>query len=228
MTTDLSLYHIDQNIAQLIQYWEEREADTDAPMDDEERLVLDGQIKALMEARPEKVSGVCAIFRQWDDIEAATEKEIERLRSHVKAIQARRTRLKEYVAYILEQQPEPKRGCRKLTGVDGSVLMLKGNGGKEPLLIQDPAMVPDEQCDFLVTIPGYHWRALECYMRDATAIKREPSNSRIREALAQPCDRCGGLSAHDPSDECDTCGGSGKNAVPGAALGERGVHVEIR
>lgn len=60
----------------------------------------------------------------------------------------------------------------------------------------------------------------------------------IREALAQPCEKCAGLGIREGSQfdahgsgmggTCEACGGTGQNAIAGAHLTERGAHVECK
>ncbi len=236
---DLDLYHLESGLAGLIEYREERISDTENPPDAEELAALDAEIQRYEIATPAKVSGVAAVVRNWRAKVITARAEIDRLKKIAAHYEAMEARLKDYVGSILERQPMPKKGCRKLTGSDGSQLILKGNGGLQPLEITDPAMVPDDCVRLVGSIPLLVWRAL----LDEAGIDRVRGadflktidNAAIREALAQPCPVCEGtgdtLDASDErgsSEPCPTCGGSGKNAVPGARLLERGSHVEVR
>lgn len=126
-------------------------------------------------------------------------------------------------------------GKKRIDGRNG-YLMLKGNGGVEPLTIDDPAMIPDEFKVVRVTMSAKDFNRLRPIIAKMAitipAIDAEVSQSRIREALAQPCWNCGGEGtmpdAFDGVGPCAVCDGSGKNTVPGAHLEPRGSHVEIR
>src|ERR1035441_2191434 len=130
---ELSLYNIDAELTQLLNYRDERMSDRDDPATEEELKALDGEIQKYMQQLPAKVDGVAAIFRRWKAARESAKAEISRIQGIIAHIEARETRLKVYVADILAMQPEPAKGCRKLTGNAGSVLMLKGNGGLAPL-----------------------------------------------------------------------------------------------
>lgn len=210
--TGLTLYRLDEGLLQLLSYREEREADQTEPITEDERAAIEGEIQKYMEALPKKVDGVAAIFRQWDSQEAALDVETDRIARIRAAIRANRERLKGYIAEILERQPQPAKGCKKLVGASGSQLMLKGNGGLAPLEIQEDVL-PAEFRDVNLRLPLLMWRRLlkGCSISDLNELttgdtreKIEPSNTRIREALGR---------------------GDG---VPGAHLGERGKHVEIK
>ena len=208
----LSLYQIDQGLADLLEYREERMADTAAPPDAEELAAVDGEIAKYMQALPAKVAGVAAMLRRWRSTRETAKAEVDRLRGIIGLLEGREARLKALVQDVLEMQPAPKKGCKKLTGVDGSVLMLKGNGGLEPLTITDPAMVPDEYCRWTLRMTDEEWRQTLCYLEihgwkpenhPDIEIVREPSTTLIREALAD-------------------------GGVPGAHLEPRSSHVEVR
>ncbi len=287
---DLNLFQLESGLAGLIEYREERISDTENPPDAEELAALDAEIQRYEIATPAKVSGVAAVVRNWRAKILTARVEIDRLQKIAAHYEAMETRLKDYVGSILERQPMPKKGCRKLVGADGSQLMLKGNGGLQPLEITDPAMVPDECVRLVGSIPLLVWRGLlESAGIDGVEgadFTKQLDNARIREALAQPCEACratgrsmvgyavecsrcrnrkpphgrsvpmemassmcgpdcpGYIEDPDPGSlwpdetdtgsfgmkgpKCRTCGGSGKNAVPGARLLDRGSHVEIK
>ncbi len=130
-----------------------------------------------------------------------------------------------------------------MTGADGSQLMLKANGGPAPLEITDSANIPAECRKATIELRADEWLVVRRLVSSvgATIIREDiaPDNGLIREALAQPCNavvngmRCvdGWIPNDGPSEDwpiCTACGGSGKNAVPGARLRERSKHLEIR
>lgn len=204
---ELSLYHVDAELQALIQYREDREMDTEDPMGDDERAALNGEIARYLEALPAKVEGVAAIFRMWRGQRELIKAEAERLAKLARRIEANETRLKGYVADILAMQPEPKKGCRKLVGRDGSTLSLKGNGGLEPLAIQE-GILPAEYRDVTVRIPQNQYDSIRDHLADIEIDVFEvgvaPNGQRIRGALAEGED------------------------IPGAHLEPRGAHVEVR
>jgi len=199
---NLSLYQLDDRLVELIQYREERLYDLQSPADEEELRTLDVEITKYLEALPKKVTGVVSVFRLWDDRESNIDAQIMRLTAAKLRISKNRERLKSYVAEILDRQPEPVKGCKKLEGVDGSVLMLKKNGGLAPLKIQDDVL-PDEYRTTEIRLPATYVADVVAQFPGAKAGRTEPDNGRIREALKT-------------------------GEVPGAWLTERGQHVEIR
>jgi hypothetical protein len=237
---DLTLHQIEVGLEQLIEYRQERLADTVERPSEEEILALDMEIERYQISGPAKVSGVAGIFRSWKAKRETARAEIKRLQQVVAHYECMEGRLKDYCAGILERQPAPAKGCRKLVGIDGSQLMLKGNGGVQPLEITDASMIPDELCRYVLTLAGPEWRVVEEAVRRRTlgqlalSPERQPDGDAIRKALAQPCANCAGkgeiVGGFDGiiNGTCPACGGSGRNAVPGAQLLERGAHVEVK
>lgn len=124
------------------------------------------------------------------------------------------------------------------TRVDGArgYLLAKKNGSLAPLLVADPAMVPDDLCKLEGWInAGVFARMVELVRRyskqdnwqPAAKLSRVVDNTAVRAKLAEPCPTCGGK-IFPPPKVCEACGGSGTAGVPGARLGERGVHLEVK
>jgi hypothetical protein len=238
---DLTLHQLETELAQLVEYRQERLADTVDRPSEEEIAALDAEIQRYQIAGPAKVSGVAAIFRSWRAKRETARAEANRLLQIVKHYECMEARLKEYAAGVLEKLPAPKKGCRKLVGADGSQLLLKGNGGVQPLEITDAAAVPDDLCVYVLKLAGPEWRAVEEAVRrrslgQLTLVpERQVNAEAVREALAQPCPQCAGTGdIPSPAGSasaiwpCPACGGTGRHAIPGARLLERGVHVECR
>lgn len=208
-------------------------------------------IRQYMEALPAKVDRVAAVLRYFDEQVEWADREIKRLRTRKSAIEENADRLKDCVAAVLEKQPLPAKGCRKLAG-QHSTLMLKGNGGVAPLVISQPELIPDELCEWTGKLPN---RVYVMLMRApmpfpmveeiARSFTRVPSNTLVREALIQPCAACDGSgrtrvalcdipgsvlnNGHTEMEQwCPACAGTGRASVPGAHLGERAFHVEVR
>jgi hypothetical protein len=228
---DISLYHLEEGLANLIAYRQERVLEIDGPLEAGELDAIEAEIKRYEIATPAKVAGVAAILRSWRIQRENAKAEIRRLQSIVATLEAQDDRLKTYIADVLAMQPEPKKGCRQLTGNDGSKLMLKGNGGLQPLEITDPALVPNEYKRVTLTINAAEWDDL-CTIMEAAQIIAPPTlipksievdNTLVRNALASDCPECAGLTK-----ECAACAGTGKRGVPGARLLDRGSHVEVR
>lgn len=199
----LSLYHIETDLLQLLEYREERQADTTEPASEEELKAIDGEIQKCMEQLPAKVEGVAGIVRMWRATASQAKSERDRYARIVSAIEAREKRLLAYAADVMILLPEPAKGCRKLMGRDGSQLLLKGNGGIQPLAV-DEAMLPDDFRDVTVVMPLTKWNSVSPTLPNCRITQTAPGNARIREAIAR---------------------GEG---VPGAHLEPRGQHVEVK
>jgi len=122
---------------------------------------------------------------------------------------------------------------KRIDGTRGS-LSIRGNGGVQPLVITDAALLPPECCRMEGWISADLWVALVMGHPIPTSgfsFNRVPDNAAIRAKLLEDCGTCGGsggwgaeVNGHPP---CESCGGTGKNAVPGAYLGERGSRLQI-
>jgi len=160
---------------------------------------------------------------------------------------ARAALVREYVKNEMQAA-----GTRKVQTASGS-LMIRGNGGLEPLVITDAALLPDEYCTVQVRINAALWAEIrrhvaECGRPGLAAMElsltseREPSNALIRAELAKPCENCEGRGEMeclnedhtrptDCSEKCRTCqycGGSGKRSVPGCRLDPRSESLVVR
>ena len=107
---------------------------------------------------------------------------------------------------------------------------------RQPVIITDATLVPDEFCEVTVTLSQRDWKWLQqLAIDDCPEHEDEPITTRvgprtprlelIRAALEKPCIECGGT---NPPEQCRACGGTGLAGVPGAYLEARGVHVECR
>ncbi len=219
----LSLFQLETELGELLAYRESEE------LTEEERATADGLIKAYVEREVRKVDGVRAYLRHCEVMAGAAKEEARRQSDRGRIWQGRYDRLKQHVQVVMETF-----GLKRLEGNTGS-LVVKGNGGRQPVTVTDPVLVPDEMCEFAGTIPGPVWRkALEesAWLRgfwnagNLPTLMRTPRLSAIAEALAKPCEQCEGRIA--VRDLCEVCGGSGHQGVPGARLEPRGAHLEVK
>jgi hypothetical protein len=215
---------------------------------DEERQTIDQAITDYIEALPAKVDSVRHVWKRIETFIAEAKAEMQYQAQRVRAGEADLERLKESckAAMLLIDWPEGK--PRKLEGRTGSI-SLRANGGKQPVVISDERMIPDEYTLKTLTLTPHLLQAILNAVADhpdhaygsllikriateARESARVPSLSLIAEALAKPCERCLGT-GKDPEDESETqddflcreCGGSGKQGVPGASLAPRGESV---
>ena len=199
---DISLYHLDQGLSELLDYRAERVADTIDPPDADELEAVDGQIRKYLEALPTKIDGVAAVLLHRQRRQENLASEIKRLTAALEVAKAEEVRLKDYIAAVLEKQPMPKKGPRKLVG-QTSELRLVQNGGLAPLLIDDETMIPNEYRVATVTLPYDIWFAWKT-MLPVTKCTVAVSNTAVRK----------GIEEH--------------GGVPGAHIGDRGQRVEVR
>src|SRR5690242_5244582 len=133
------------------------------------------------------------------------------------------------------------KGLGQIKG-DTVTLRVQPNGGKLPVVIDDPEQVPDELCWMEGRINADLWRdildaySINGYLPEEGEVQftRKPSKELIAERLASPCEFCveGTVSETDWTGSvydlpCPECGGSGKRSVPGAHLGTKGEHLRI-
>ena len=169
----------------------------------------------------------------------AIKAEIGRLKGLDAAVQADEERLKGYCAEILERQPMPKKGPRKLIGAT-SELRLVGNGGRCNPSAGRRACADSARVYRRATVVCHASGTFrEHYIGSSgrTIISTfEPSNTLIRAVLAEGLrtmqrqravvEGIEGFS--EPENPCKECGGSGHAGVPGARLEPRGAHVEVK
>lgn len=184
------------------------------------------------------------------------------IREEEKRFAGRRRRLETAVAFLKERAIAAmnQAGKKRIDGTNGRYLQRVGNGGQAPLVIDgwdsekekwirgfEDSILDDALVDVTVTMPVDVWNRLIAdlpwsYVRAWKQVC-VPSNSRIREALAEPCEavtngmRCtaGFLPAGSANDgatptptRCPSCDGTGKQVVAGARLAARGERLDVR
>jgi hypothetical protein len=231
---ELTLYRIDTELQELLDYRQTRAEDEADPPDAEELAFLDDEIQRYLGALARKVDGVAAILLRWKEQHEAIVTERTRLKTLLAHLEAQETRLRDYVMQVMSRQPKPNKGPRRMAG-EISELVLRPNGGPTPLQIPQPDLVPRELHMVEVTMRFELWQELldsanrELADRLAAELKPkvEPSKTLIRQELAKPCPVCAGVGSV-AGIGCTECSASGRKSVPGAYLGERGFWVEIR
>jgi hypothetical protein len=198
----------------------------------------------------EKADGYIGILGYVDAAIATRRAEAERHTTVARILERMLEQLKATAVCGITAVPGRKR-------VDGSrgYLLAKANGGLAPLLVADPELVPDDLCklegsinagDFAVMLEATRRRRMAADWTPRARFARVVDNTAVRTKLAESCPSCNGSgeiiarSAEAMSaaalesgavvevTTCRTCGGSKLAAVPGARLGERGVHLEVK
>lgn len=255
MALELSLYALESQLSELIEMREAtadslREACSkdldpehakDAERLEEELAVIDNAIQEYITAEIRKVDGIRAFWRHCDLMAAAAKEEAELQAARSKAWRSRLDRLKQTVQLVMETIPFPAGKPRKLEGRTGA-LLLKSNGGRPAVEISDESLIPDEFCVKTITLTPLVWQEIlnaVCDSPQANRVwplvrdgakesARAPSLSLIAEQLSRNCEHCDGAPAVGTKDECQWCGGTGKQSVPGARFAPAGSHVECK
>jgi hypothetical protein len=224
---DLTLYTIDSQLEELIEYRQSRMEDP-TPATEEALAALDDETQRYMGALTRKIDGVAGLLLRWKEQRETIAAERARLKTLSIRIEAQDARLRDYVSMVMSGQPEPARGPRRLRG-NISELVLRSSGGPAPLVVAQPELVPHELQTVEVTLRYDLWEQL---VRGASAEladrlrtdarqKVTPANTLIRQELEKSCPACGGAG-------CAEYGGTGAKSVPGAYLSKRGYWIEVR
>ncbi len=238
--TSLTLYDLSRELVELMDRWD------DPDTRPEDRTAIENDLTIYIEQHVRKVDGVRAYLRHCSIMKAVAKQEARRLSDLSETWEAREQRLKDLCQVIMETF-----GAKRLDGNTGS-LLLKGNGGKQPVRIDSPELVPDEFCTLNISVNKATWAAfqerLEADSNSRLALSAlissqsfhgdsEPRKSLIEAELQKPCPNCiGGVMPSGvvivpltPVEQpCSACGGSGKRGVPGCTLEPRGVHLEVK
>jgi hypothetical protein len=216
----LSLYTIEQSLAELLEAREDLiekratvadglppqsadagdlEADVNAELAEVEKALAEYFTREIS-----KADGVHYAIRAYTDVLAQAEAEKQRITERVDRLKSTLKRIKQAACEAMEVL-----GKKRIDGTAGRYLMCKANGGVAPLTIQ-PEVLPNDYRDVVIQMPHNFWFYLvgslspEEWPAGVRTKSLEPNNDRIRAALA-----------------------AGEE-VPGARLGERGKHLEIK
>jgi len=192
----------------------------------------------------EKVDDIIGFIRFIESGLASSKAERDRQATRVSRFDQLLQQVKAGAKYAIEKLQRKR--------IDGSrgYLLVKGNGGLAPLIVQDETLLPPE----VVKLEG--WVRADIWARvvpilpiddgKGWSLKPRGSDSLIRAKLAEACATCEGtgeVRVQHPSHmstealqagataevkKCTACAGSGKAAVPGAYLADRGNHLEVK
>lgn len=221
VTTELSLWHIEDAISQLMDMREEA-------TDPEEIAVIEGELVKYAQQELRKVDNVVGYLKHCAMMEGTAKEEAAAQAERARVWKERAARLKRACQATMETYTGGER--KKLEGRAG-VILLKGNGGRQAVTVSDPEMIPEECCDYVGAIPGPVWLKIAAHFEELADVKlmRTPRSALIYEALQRKCEVCDGDGKGLFSeDACPACGGSGMAGVPGAHLEPRGQHIEIK
>lgn len=250
----MSLWNIEQGLADLMEQREELLTGTpdigsmgrpDPQTEHAARLMaVDLAIAEYVKAEVRKVDNIRGLVKHLEMIRDAACKEADVMKNRAQVADRQMTVLKSAIQVTMEEMEWREGKPRKLEGKTGSI-SLKGNGGRQPVVITDEGLIPDECCRAVVTMPFHDWQEIRRfvasgsptvygrYLEQFATIKREVSLTAIATQLEQPCKACQGNGNYlgqkfEGVQGCPSCGGSGKNGVAGAILAPRSCHVEVK
>lgn len=213
----------------------------------------------LLAERREELAAVETTLAEYQKLEVAKVDNTHRfltsikhlvpaLRAEAALITARAKRLEEASDWLKGRIMEAmdRAGKKRVDGNSGRYLLKKGNGGIAKLQVdgwdedrkrwtQAEGVLPEEFIDVTVRMSASEWERLItnvsslCLPALVSPIVSEPSQERIRAALAVRCETCGGSGEKiGYALPCETCKGTKCALVPGARLLERGAHIEVK
>lgn len=192
-----TLWSIESGLADLM---EQRQNATD-----EQRVDIDLAIVEHVKAEVRKVDGIRAMAKHLEMIRDAAWAEADAMKNRAQRAEQQLQVLKSAVQVTMEEMEWRQGKPRKLEGKTGAI-SLKGNGGRQPVVITDESMIPDEYRTVTLKMNGALWRRICATVTELSGLQfvsKEPNLSLIGAALQV--------------DE----------GVPGAVLAPRGQHVEI-
>lgn len=223
----LSLFQIEQEMAELIAVREECESD-------EERGVVDAQIQEYVGREIRKVSGIAALLKHFKSQAAIAKAEEERAAKWRKRWESSYERLKNMVHGVMMALDLPK--------VEGATDRFRRQKNPVSLEITDAKLIPEEYLKSKITMPFGHWKDLVkaadsrgsasfyALNSEQVTVTSEVDTAALKAALlvkiiCADCKGSGGpfdLTEYGGGDKepCPTCEGIGtvSATVPGARL----------
>src|SRR6185312_11754845 len=207
----LSLFQIEQEMAELIAVREECESD-------EERGVVDAQIQEYVGREIRKVTGIAALLKHFKAQAAMAKAEEERAAKWRKRWEANYERLKNMVHGVMLALDLPE--------VEGATDRFRRQKNPVALEITDAAAVPEQYLKATVKMSFADWKALVllagCFgdgvefkeIEKRFAVTSEVDSAALKAALLVriPCKDCKG-------ETCKRCGG--ETTIPASVSGAR-------
>jgi hypothetical protein len=233
-TLSLSLYQIEAELIQLMRFREDVQQDTDiTPQEQQASLdAIDKQITEYVHREVVKVDGIAAYLRECEARAAVLKAEAARIKAQADAWAARGERLEAVTLRVMQQT-----GATLLEGSNSTFKVKKNPPGVDPNIQMD--IVPPAYLRSTLTLNRDLWSrllshlfgtekgcALFSELQQCKITDPEPMKDAIKSELKQACPKCHGtkhLIVGVPGDphktlDCDACGGSGRNSVPGCRL----------
>lgn len=203
--SNLTLWEIEKGIVELFDARDE----ADTP---EAQRACEQAIAEYFAREVSKVDAIRGLYKHFDALAVAARQEARDIATRAQIFERRCDSIKEMAKVVMEAN-----GLTRLEGRSGR-LLLKGNGGLQPLEVTDPAQVPDECCKMVGWLGADMWAELIRFYEMTEngqqpvffeagvdyKLERVVDNDRTRTVIEQ------------------------EGGVPGARLGERGKHVEVK
>jgi hypothetical protein len=190
----LSLYEIETGLAEVVAAVEEAETP-------EEVAAVQEAIEAYAKAELTKVDSIRGYLKHCEIMADAAKEESHRLADLSKRWERREKVLKSAVLWAMNAV-----GKRRIEGRTGD-LRVQVNGGRLPVAIRQPNLVPDEYCDGKITIAWDSWLTLLKHL-EVGKEHRLFTERIIRASLIEVALSTG-------------------TAVPGCELEPRGEHLRV-
>lgn len=262
MTNTLSLYTIEESLADLLLAREEVRAEIAGLETIPQGTAIDAA--ALVESRA-SLAAIETTLTEYLTLEVNKVDNYHRflsvasglvrdLKEEEKKTATRRRRTEAAIEYLKARAAEAMKaiGKKRVEGHAGRYLLLKGNGGNKPLVVDgwddekerwtsQSGVLPEKYIDVTVKMSAEDWEVMLGRLDSMSfdrpelvgRIESAPNKSRIRAALDTACKICDGRKSVEHTQNgthmaCYACGGTGLTIVPGARLAERGEHIEAK
>jgi hypothetical protein len=227
----MTLWNIEQGLADLFERREELTVPEASGIESFVELQeVDLAISDYIKAEVQKVDGVRGWWKYLEMMRDAANDEARTMQDRAQTFDRQLTVLKSAIQITMEEMEFRAGKPRKLEGKTGSISLV-GNGGRQPVVITDEALIPDEYRTVTVKMNAELWRKVCVALPDLAGLqecKKDPNLTAIYNALQEPCAGCGGTGKSGDFGYCIGCGGAGKQGVPGAILAPLGSHVRVK
>jgi hypothetical protein len=221
----LTLFHIESELYDLIQFRESVETDPDmSPQDQKESLeAINSQIERYLRAEIAKVDGIAALLREFEARQQIAKDEAKRILERSKMWGERHDRLESMVLDVMLQT-----GQKRLDGRDSTFRLQRNPASVD---VRQPDLLPTQYKRVEVTMPLNVWEALKNelliaedadlrtlgrQLHEAKCSDPEAMRSVILEELK--CKSCKG-SGKVKTEKCSACDGTGATGnIPGVRL----------
>lgn len=238
----LQLYAVDEEIAQLVELRDQMEAEGETG---DALAVVDKQITEYFGRILRKdIDGICNSIRAYEAAADRAREEENRFAKRAAIFRNRADRLREATKQAMLAYKV------KVVETPSNKLRIQGNGGKQPLDILSPELIPLNLAKQTVTLQcetweeighwlGKHEGGLAIWHRLSDLLDRapvEPDGISIRIELQRVihCPECKGVgdkmgANSETPEKCPRCEGQGiiPNQIPGVRLLPRGVQLRM-